>query len=192
MDVDTAYLTLGLHPFASLEQVKSQYHKIVLDSRHNHHLCQLLHPTNFAADPGLKKAAQAAHDHLLRISTAYSFLTVPGPGLHTDASSYTTTPSIAHTPICAPPLLVGGLGYYSDLPDEETSKRTLERIESVTPHSSSPHKKIKLQHQQESMPPPFIIRTSIKRDAWAVEQFPGDSGASSTPSKRMKVSPLCT
>jgi hypothetical protein len=185
MDKDTAYLTLGLPPFASLEQVKLQYRRIVHDSSHN----QLFHSADFAADPGLKKAAQAAHDHLLRISTAYSFLTVPDSGRHADAYTYTT--SHHTTPVCTP-LLVGGLGCF-DLPVEQTPKRTLGEIDTVMYHpAESPNKKIKL-HQQESVPPPFIIRTSIKRDSWAVEQSSRDSGASSsTPSKRMKVSPICT
>lgn len=182
MDKDTAYLTLGLPPFASLEQVKLQYRKIVHDSSHN----QFFHSTNFAADPGLKKAAQAAHDQLLRISTAYSFLTVPDSSRHSDAYSYHTT----QTPVCTP-LLVGELGCF-DLPAEETPKRTLDEIDTVMQHpAASPSKKIKL-HQQESLPPPFIIRTSIKRDSWAVEQSAQNVDVSSTPTKRMKVSPLCT
>jgi hypothetical protein len=136
---------------------------------------------------GFKKATQAAHDHLLRISTAYSFLTVPDSGRHADAYTYTT--SHHTTPVCTP-LLVGGLGCF-DLPVEQTPKRTLGEIDTVMYHpAESPNKKIKL-HQQESVPPPFIIRTSIKRDSWAVEQSSRDSGASSsTPSKNESITHL--
>ena len=181
MTLESAYTELGLTLFSSLEQVKTQYRRLALSH----------HPDKVQGDSRVKKAA---HDDFSRISAAYEFLTsrdtqtnVETPILY--STSFTDPYQLFRQsfdvgPITIPYRVVSG---YLTAEAQPHPKRTYEEISPPSsPITTAVHafssKRIKVEHYVP--PPPLLIRSSVKRDSWAVDQ------SSFAPTKRMRMSPI--
>mmetsp|Transcript_9892 Transcript_9892/g.16433 ORF Transcript_9892/g.16433 Transcript_9892/m.16433 type:complete len:224 (-) Transcript_9892:128-799(-) len=190
--MEIAYATLGLPVFASLDEIKSQYRRLALTS----------HPDKVHGDVVAKKAA---HDQFAKISAAYELLTSP-------ELQHTTRSAVLYAPFSDPYQLFRqsfgegmpinglitmprGISGYLMAAAPEPIKRTYEEISppsspitTATLHecdfAAPAFKRPKFQH---APPPPFLIRHSVKRDAWSVDPSSFDF----VPSKRMRTS-ICT